>query len=495
MNKMKKILSMVLVLGLALALAVPAFSASPTGDGTITINHAVEGKTYRAYRLFDLNQDTAGGHGSYTVNEEWKDFFNGEGAQYVEIDPNSGSVALKEDPAAAQELANAVQAYAESHSVHAYMPTGTAPRLTFSNLPLGYYQVTPEAGALQPLSATHRNAVMNEKNLVPDIDKTADTTNAAYGDTVRFHIPVTKGDNVWGDYIVQDTMTGLELKSETIQVKVNGKALVPQKDYMVESSKDTFTVTILKSTLNRRNDDNSDYLYPVGTVFSVEYEAVAKQVEVMENKVVMKYKTRPEVTIPDGETMEHIVKIANYEFWINKINGENKPLSGAAFELHRREDCSDPAMEFIKTNDTYRLAEVGENAAQGAEKTSVITAGNVKVEGLAAGVYYLKETKAPNQYNKLVEPVKVEIKENLNTTPGSQFQGQAFDERGSRIDPTITINDMDFLQNPFVLNIVNKAGGKLPSTGGIGTPVFYVVGGLMMSAAVVALVIKKRREK
>lgn len=508
MKKMKKILSLALVFVLALALAVPAFAAqAQTGDGSITIGNvtgAVAAQNYKAYRLFDLTLDKTNTNYGYTINEEWKDFFEtGAGKAYVKIDTTNDNVALKENISAAelQELAQAAKTYAEGHGVHAYTPTGAAPTLTFSNLPLGYYLVATDAGALQALDTTNKNAVMYEKNVAPEIGKTADKTNAAYGDTVHFTIPVTKGGYAWGDYVITDTMTGLELKADTIKVTATapGKetALTVNVDYTVVPGKNDFTLTIREATLNARDASNNDFIYPAGTVFKIEYDAIAKKVVEMDNNASLEYATSPDVDIPHENTPVPVVKVANYEFSVLKTDEQGEQLKGATFELHKDADCTDAAMDFIKTGDTYRLAETVEDALEGSERTGTITAGKAKIEGLAAGTYYLKEMAAPAGYNKLLKPVKVEIIANLNTNTGSDYYNQAFDDSGNRLDPTIKMNDTDVSKTgaDFVLNVVNKTGTELPSTGGIGTTIFYVVGSLLMVAAVVALIVKKRMER
>ncbi len=500
MKKMKRMLSLMLALGLVLVLAVPVFASPVTEEGTITIKNAEDGKNYQAYRMFDLSFDEQGGHYAYTVNAAWDTFFTtGEGKDLVTIDRDYGSVSLRDETAAGmQQLAQKAKVYAEQNRVHAYTPTGTAPVLTFSNLPLGYYLVTSDTGALQALDTTNKNAVMYEKNTAPDVQKSADKTHAAYGEVVHFTIPVTKGGYVWGDYVIKDTMTGLELEEGTVKITVNETELDPGTDYVVVPEGNNLTVTIPEKTLNKRNGDNTDFVYPAGTKFVLTYDAVAKATGSMENKVFMEYKTNPSVSTPDGKTPEHSVKVANYEFGVKKTNGQGTVLNEATFALHKNEDCSDGAMEFIKTGNTYRLAQANETAAEGSTKTSTISAGEVTIEGLAAGTYYLQELQAPNGYNKLLKPVKVEIIENLNDKEGTKYYQQAFDEAGNRINPTIKMNGETVSSTEgtgFVLDIVNKTGTELPSTGGIGTTIFYVVGGLLMAGAAVALIAKKRIEK
>ena len=119
-----------------------------------------------------------------------------------------------------------------------------------------------------------------------------------------------------------------------------------------------------------------------------------------------------------------------------------------------------------------------------ADATKAITVktpadGNIKFEGLDAGTYYLEETAAPVGYNKLTDPIKVEIKSTLPAAGGTASY-------------TVTYNDTT--PTDHIVRVENKAGAVLPSTGGMGTTLFYVVGGGLMVAAAVLLITKKRME-
>lgn len=497
MKKMKRILSAAFALILTLVLVTPAFAAGQDTNksGTITINNAEPGKTYKAYRLFDLSYDGKEHYG-YTVNEAWVKFFteDAEGKALVNIDETNGNVTLKDNTEhGMQNLASKAKSYADRHSIKAvqeYTTQANEKKVIFENLSLGYYMTTTNAGGLYALDTTNPNTEMFEKNTEPTINKSADKTNVAYGTNVHYTIPFTRGGYVWGDYVITDIMTGLDMTDAQIQnikITVNKENIASgwEKTYTKNTpnvGSNTLKITIPKAILEP---------YKSGTEFVLEYDAVAKKTVSMDNKVSMHYKNGPDV---DKDTPWDEVKVANYEFNVKKIDETGSVLNGAMFELYTDKECTEAnIMKFVKDNEknTYRLAEAGETNV-----VTTISAGQAKVEGLAAGTYYLKETVAPDGYNKLVKPVKIEIKENLNTNENSKYHKQAFDNDGNRIDPTIVINNENLpdVNGEFILEVVNKTGTELPSTGGIGTTIFYAVGSVLILAAVIVLMIKKRKE-
>ena len=111
------------------------------------------------------------------------------------------------------------------------------------------------------------------------------------------------------------------------------------------------------------------------------------------------------------------------------------------------------------------------------DATKLVTPANGKfsIAGLDAGTYYLKETKAPAGYNLLKDPIKVVITASIDETTHA---GTA----------TITYNETYTGE----VKVENNTGTELPSTGGMGTTIFYVLGGVLMAGAFVLLVVRKR---
>ena len=158
---------------------------------------------------------------------------------------------------------------------------------------------------------------------------------------------------------------------------------------------------------------------------------------------------------------------------IFKHDSNDAGLEGAVFTLSKSADGSDP-IKFVKedTGEVYRMAKEDEASTATTEITTV-SGGKFTIKGLDSDTYYLTETKAPTGYNELAEPITIVIDDEGNVTYDGNSVGR--------------LNDT----TPQV-PVLNQSGSLLPSTGGIGTTIFYVVGGILVVAAGILLVTKKR---
>ena len=157
-------------------------------------------------------------------------------------------------------------------------------------------------------------------------------------------------------------------------------------------------------------------------------------------------------------------------FKYTKDGETEKALADAKFTLSKNGDGSNPIALVSKGNNVYRVAKTGETDTV-TEITTDAT-GKFTIKGLDADTYYLTETAAPAGYNKLAGPVTIVIGEN-GVVNGTTEAPQGVDE----------------------VKVLNQSGAELPSTGGIGTTIFYVVGGVLVVGAAVLLVTKKRMER
>lgn len=193
------------------------------------------------------------------------------------------------------------------------------------------------------------------------------------------------------------------------------------------------------------------------------------------NKVYLTYSNNPQDESSIGKTPESTpVYVYTYQLSNTKYRdevNENNKLEGAGFRLYSDEACNAEDEIKLKMNDDGTYSRDFSTEGKGVEMLSNKD-GQFNVKGLDAGTYYLKETKAPDGYSACkVIPVTIKADHSRNDQVNLE---------GSNLT-----ND--------IVNI--KAGGiTLPSTGGIGTTLFYVVGGGLMVAAIVLLVTKKRME-
>ena len=193
------------------------------------------------------------------------------------------------------------------------------------------------------------------------------------------------------------------------------------------------------------------------------------------NKVYLTYSNNPKDESSIGKTPESTpVYVYTYQLNNTKYHDDDNPnnvLAGAGFRLYSDEACHDEDEIKLKMNDDGTYSRDFSTEGKGVEMISGQD-GQFNVKGLDAGTYYLKETKTPDGYSACKE-IPVTIKADHSRNDQVNLEGSNL------------TND--------IVNI--KAGGiTLPSTGGIGTTLFYVVGGGLMVAAIVLLVTKKRME-
>lgn len=442
--------------------ALPAFADSATAS--ITISNAVQGETYKAYKLLDLESyDASNDLYVYKATAAWKDFFKtGAGASYITVDSQDYAVwknTASKDDASLKALIDAALAYAEDKSI---TPTATQTAgntsVTFDNLDLGYYLVNSSVGTLCELNTVYQNLTIVDKNEKPDVDKNivegtskVTSNDVQIGDTVNYEVIVhaKKGAK---NYVLHDTMSkGLTFNKTSVAIE----GLTASTDYTLVtdglSDGCTFEIQFTDSYLKRLTSD---------TDIKVTYTATLNENAVVKtgantNKVMLKYGN-------NQSTVEKETETYTYQLTVVKTNAdETKKLKGAIFKLST-DEAGSQTLKFTKKNGQYV---VDPNGAIGTITTT--DSGTFTIVGLDAKEYYLTETVAPAGYNKLADPIKLVVSKNNVTKDG-----------------VVLAND--------TLTVTNQSGTLLPGTGGIGTTIFYVIGGLLMAAAAVLLITKKR---
>ncbi len=474
MKNFKKLAGIMLALVMVLAMAVPAFAATETGS--IEITSPVKDQTYNIYKMFDLvSYNTTSGAYSYTVATGWESFITtGEGKNYFKVE--DGLVKIQDtvdvsDDSVIAEIAKAALAYVKTVNgddnadnnipVAATLPNADSYKAT--GLDLGYYLVDSSLGALCGLTTTDPDVTVKEKNGTPTVEKTVDKATANIGDTVNFTTTITVQDGA-ENYVLHDKMDAtLALKADTIKVQVGGAD--------VDATNYTKTIATADSPLadscTFEIKFENDYVKTLaeGTTITVTYSAAltadAVAGEANKNDTYLKYGD-------NNKTTNSATKTYTYSFGLVKTDKDKKVLSGAEFALYDAK-TGGKQIDLVKVSDgKYRVATPEDKSATGFA-SAVIEVGQATITGLANGTYWLEETKQPAGYNKLTNRVSVTIADANNSA---------------------IVMDNKWVEGG--LHVENFTGTELPSTGGIGTMIFYIVGGVLLVGAGVLLVVRKR---
>ena len=545
--------AMVLAMGVvAFAEQTEHGTDNANNKGSITITNATVGKKYGIYKLFDatvaLNEDGTAKTGadgkpiiSYTV-PAGKTL--AEDNAWFAVDSN-GNVTAK---TGADITTDAFKTWAESFgTVVKENVVATDTTLTFDQLEFGYYYIKSEVGAVLTVDSTTPDVTVIDKNQTPEFDKNIKDdeelvkwNEAGLAIDVPFDITV-KAKNYDGDYkvyeyTIKDTLDpGFTFKND-LKVKVGdvdktADSLTTIK-YYTDSSKTTET-TYDKATYfeivvkwTQDGDKEKDHLYPANETINVTYTAFldpakADKVKVgktaNENTADVTYKKFKGDDDVEGDLPDKKTKTFETKLTITKTDGSNA-LAGAEFTLETTDGTkvsyTSGEVYVPATDGTYYLLNDGTytdtapttaTASQYASETqkykkeSVASTGNgqtvstmkafvgsdgkLTFSGLGIGTYTLKETVVPKGYNKADDIVFTISADVDDTDPNNVIVKFASDNDDVVLDAT---------NNVFNTTVVNNKGTELPSTGGIGTTIFYVIGAILVLGAGILLVTRRR---
>lgn len=326
------------------------------------------------------------------------------------------------------------------------------------------------------------------------------------GDTVTYQltskVPDMTGYNSY-TFKFSDTLSkGLDLK-EVLSVKVGNTTLTAKSTgantYALAYDKSNRTLTV---TLN---DFYNSYKNRTGDTITVVYTATLNKDAVIgmnpnTNKAVVEYSNDPK-SDGTGKSEPSIVDVHTFDFTIFKYYLKDETQTGLAnaeFELYKANEAGNAADTNAKINivdegnGVYRQATADEAKATGFTSAKIVSDadGKVLVKGLDAGTYYLRETKAPEGYNKLLSDIKVEIKANYDPKTGKltsysvDYTYNGTTTTGTEIKDTTT--------SPEVA-VENKTGAQLPSTGSKGALMVTLAGIVLFGALTASKAFGKKK--
>lgn len=493
----KKLLAALLAVAMLCAMAVPAFADSNSTTYTITINGAIG--TYEAYQIFS---------GTLSSDGKLSDVQWGSGVDAAKATAAYGTASSKADELSLLPDAKDFAYDLASKDILNTTVSGTYANGKITGLEAGYYLVKHVDGSIPDgtdkfysdfIIEVVKNVDVNQKGDVPSFEKkvedindsnTSDYTNWQdsadhdLNDAVPFKLTATIADN-FADYTVykfvfhDDQSAGLTFNPNSVKVTVGGVEM--DSGYTVKTSDLTDGCTFEIEIPNLVGVSGAS----AGADVVVTYTATLNDDAVMgeagnPNQARLEYSNNPHGT-STGKTNWDKVIVFTYNVTANKVDNEHNTLKGAAFALYKK-DASGNYNPVGLSNATGNEG-IGYTIVD-AEATSFTW------NRIDDGEYMIKEIITPEGYNTIadqyftVSATHDETSDNpkLNSLSGNKATGSII---------TFTSNKT---QGSLSTDVINKAGATLPSTGGMGTTLFYVVGGGLMVAAIVLLITKKRME-
>ncbi len=516
-----------LALVMAVGICVPtmAFAAE---EGTYTIEvEGYAGETYTAYKVFDVTYSGSGEdrNVSYTIDASspWFAQVSAEDSAFTltQVDDNTYTVTLKEGLGTDDEEKQAVidtltpvpDGAVAAASVTATGDEGTAAgeavtvTLDVSDETYGgagYYYVTTTLGSVVSIDSTTPHATIADKNNPPTVDKwvtrvsepgggDVETYNtfengasgekqdsATIGETLEYQVEIANAAHLTGLTLHDQVTQGLTFEStSTIHVYLNNYyTVVDSSNYTIVTGRDgspcedgcIFEIVF--------DDEWLDSLGEYDTII-VTYEVVVDEdaVVVHNNDAWLVYGAN------NNTTTQSETETDTYGFCLLKVDDEGNQLDGATFTLEDK-DGNRIWFHYNEESNTYTAWDQIDDPNEGHTPNIEVIDGVVYIFGLEEGTYTLTEVVAPAGYNKLADPITVTIEqvnddgERWTVTANGVTTNGSVDSDGNITWPTLTVE--------------NNAGNELPGTGGMGTTIFYIIGGILVVGAVVLLITRRR---
>ena len=458
MKRMKKLFAMltamVMVLGMSMnVLAAATADSGKGGNASITITLPTNPNekedpeiTYEVFKVFDATSDGTSSAIAYQINSKNGALSAGMTAAGFSVD-EAGNVS---GPESLDDTAlDAIKSYAQD-SIGTFKAKASDKTLEITGLEYGYYYITTTTGAAVTVDSTNPKATVKDKNAIPappdkkvtgvdagSFDDAGKNALAQVGTKVTFTATITKVKGAT-NYVFHDKMsTGLSYNNDVAVTPAD----VVSNTTTVDG--DTLTVAFDNDKLAALADNTK-----ITITYSATVTSDALSVDAANNTASLDY---GEGNTTDTDT----VNVYNAKFTVTKQDGEKKPLAGAGFVIKNAEN------KYYKiANDVVTWVDSIDDATEyKSDDKGTVPA----FTGLANGTYTLIEKTVPAGYRKAED---------------STFTVKEKDYNSTNLEQTATVT--------------NNAGTELPSTGGMGTTIFYALGAVLVIGAGVVLATRRR---
>lgn len=500
---MKKLMAALLAVAMVCAMAIPAFADGSSSTSTAavtlyTITAPKNGHTYEIYQIFTGDYDPS--NKTMLANIKWGE--NGTGTVGAAVEQN---------------VLNALSAVASSASdkakldvIENYVKLDTTPVAIVTNgssveVVGGYYLIKDKDGSLsgsEPyttylVSVVGHVTINPKSSAVPEFNKKLKDTNDSTGEVSRWqdsadydigdYIPFRLQGTVPADYDSYSTYyyafhdkeeAGLTFDPSSVEVHLGDEngAIISATDYRVLTKKDS-TTSDTDCTFEIVFDDLKNVTgVTANSTITVTYKSKLNDNAVLGahgnvNQAKLEYSNNPRGS-GTGTTPWDNVIVFTYKVVVNKIDQDNNSLEGAEFTLTKKINGADDFVQSMTID---------------ADNKALFT-----LSGLDDGEYTLTETKTPAHYNT-ISPITFTVNAEHEIEWISTRDNVLTSLSGNKVIGEITF-DVDKTAGSLSTNVINNIGTTLPGTGGIGTTIFYVIGGGLMVAAAILLITKKRME-
>lgn len=495
MKKIGKIFALLIAMAMVIGMSTMVFAAS---TGSITVKNTAIGETYSIYKVLGATTNSTGGIDYLEpIPVGLADYLE---ATTIMKDGNTYNVITKKADVADEDLFAALKSWAEAQSAATDSKTADDNTVEFSNIDAGYYVIISTQGTVVMVdSATNPAAEIYEKNTTEVVNegKEADGTSYSIGDTITFTAKflttnyVGSGETAKQVYKYEIADTLPEYLSN-----VNVTSIIVDADASADTTDDQTDVTAQfsdKKIILDWVDANAKSLYKNGAEIIVTYTAtLTSTVNVnADNTNTISITPLDKDGEPSQEPLKDTAVITTYAAALKKTDGTNA-LAGAKFKFNGLTvTAGDEAGVYIVS------AYDPQSTTPGTEM-STDTDGKLYIIGLGEDVTLTgTETVAPDGYNKLESTFTMpaqKLEEEVITTSGTRYYDAdgnlVAEESSTTTSKTVEKNLSDL--DATAIEVVNNAGAELPSTGGIGTTMFYIIGSILVIGAGVVLVTRRR---